>query len=240
MSNKLTTQANPTKLIVEKNAKDELVKGRIEDATLLYVQMQEGELSFGSETDRQISVQLAVTEDTAKNWKSVFPKNGYREVPNDVFEKQYKTEPPYPAEENQHVLRLKSRATYREDDSERDIKAGDVIPYDNKYRPKLYEIVEGKPVDITKTVQPANGSRGIVAFRATSNKFGEFPVLSGVLVTELIEMEKQSDIVSDFGITDTTPSTRRLGTGAIDNPTEAFDDDPQEEQQSSDYGDDWD
>lgn len=209
MTKKLTTPAKPTKLLVEKNAKDELVKGRIEDATLLYTQMQEGELAFGSETDRQLSVQVAVTEDTAKNWKATFPKNGYREVPNDQFEKTYKTEPPYPAEENQHVLKLKSRATYREDDPEREIKAGDVIPYETKSRPKLYEVVDGKPQDITQTTQPANGSRGIVAFRATSNKFGEFPVLSGVLVTELIEAEQQASIASDFGITEDTPNAAR-------------------------------
>ena len=140
MSNKLTTQANPTKLMVEKNAKDELVKGRIEDGTLLYVNMQEGELAFGSETDRQLTVQVAVTEDTARNWKATFPKNGYREVPNDQFQKAYKTDPPYPEEENQHVLKLKSRGTYQQDDPERDIRAGDIVPYDSPSRPKLSHV----------------------------------------------------------------------------------------------------
>lgn len=238
MTKKLTTPAKPTKLLVEKNAKDELVKGRIEDATLLYTQMQEGELAFGSETDRQLSVQVAVTEDTAKNWKATFPKNGYREVPNDQFEKTYKTEPPYPAEENQHVLKLKSRATYREDDPEREIKAGDVIPYETKSRPKLYEVVDGKPQDITQTTQPANGSRGIVAFRATSNKFGEFPVLSGVLVTELIEAEQQASIASDFGITEDTPQTQRVGSDAPSGSTEAPEETPQVDHQAPD-NDDW-
>lgn len=216
MSKKLSTQANPTKLLVEKNAKDELVKGRIEDGTLLYTQLQEGELAFGSETDRNLSVQVAVTEETAKNWKATFPKNGYREVPNDQFEKAYKTEPPYPEEDNQHVLKLKSRGTYQQDDPERDIQAGDVVPYDTLSRPKLYEVVDGKPQDITKTVQPANGSRGVVAFRATTNKFGTFPVLSGVLATELIEAEQQANLASDFGITDSTPTTNRLTSGTSD------------------------
>jgi hypothetical protein len=239
MSKKLSTQANPTRLLVEKNAKDELVKGRIEDATLLYVNMQEGELAFGSETDRQLSVQVAVTEDTAKNWKATFPKNGYREVPNDMFEKTYKTDPPYPAEEKQHVLKLKSRATFREDDPERDIKAGDVIPYETKSRPKLYEVVDGKPQDITQTTQPANGSRGVVAFRATSNKFGEFPVLSGVLVTELIEAEQQANIASDFGITDDMQSTQRIGSKAPDNSPGASNEAPQVEIQAPDEDDGW-
>tara|TARA_B100000929_G_scaffold139782_1_gene110713 strand:+ start:149 stop:862 length:714 start_codon:yes stop_codon:yes gene_type:complete len=236
MSKKLSTQANPTRLLVEKNTKDELVKGRIEDATLLYVSMQEGELAFGSETDRQLSVQVAVTEDTAKNWKATFPKNGYREVPNDQFEKAYKTDPPYPAEEKQHVLKLKSRATYQQDDPERDIRAGDIVPYESPSRPKLYEVVDGKPVDITQTTQPANGSRGVVAFRATNNKFGTFPVLSGVLVTELIEAERQANLASDFGITEETPSTNRL---TSDTPDDNDNDASQQNGGDQDLGEDW-
>lgn len=235
MSNKLTTQANPTKLMVEKNAKDELVKGRIEEATLLYVNMQEGELAFGSETDRQLTVQVAVTEDTARNWKATFPKNGYREVPNDQFEKAYKTNPPYPEEEKQHVLKLKSRGTYQQDDPEREIRAGDVVPYESPSRPKLYEVVDGKPVDVTMTTQPANGSRGVVAFRATNNKFGTFPVLSGVLVTELIEAERQANLASDFGITDNTPSTNRLASTA---PSSSGDSVPEQEENSQIVDDD--
>ena len=114
MSNELTTPAKPTKLLIEKNAKDEITKGRIEDATLLYVQLQDGELALNSETDINLTVQVAVTEDTAKNWKATFPKNGCREVPNEDFAKSYKTAPPYPHEEKQHVLKLKSRGTYQQ------------------------------------------------------------------------------------------------------------------------------
>lgn len=216
MSNELTTPAKPTKLLIEKNANGELIKGRIEDGTLLYVQLQDGELAFGSETDLNLTVQVAVTEDTAKNWKATFPKNGCREVPNEDFAKSYKTEPPYPHEEKQHVLKLKSRGTYHQDDPERDIKAGDLIPYEAPTRPKLYEVRDGKPVDITKDIQPANGSRGIVAFRTANNKFGTFPVLSGVLVTDLIEAQQQANIASDFGITEDTPSTKRLTNGLPD------------------------
>lgn len=236
MSNKLTTPAKPTKLMVEKNAKDELVKGRIEDGTLLYVELQEGELAFGSEADRDFTVQVAVTEDTASNWKATFPKNGCREVPNEEFSKAYKIDPPYPNEDKQHVLKLKSRGTYRQDDPERDIRAGDIVPYDYPTRPKLYEVVDGKPVDVTKTVQPANGSRGVVAFRATTNKFGTFPILSGVLVTDLVEAERQANIASDFGITDETPSTQRL---TSDNPTQPEENSNPEPQQNSQNFDDW-
>jgi len=225
MSNELTTPAKPTKLLIEKNAKGELIKGRIEDATLLYVQLQVGELAFGSETDLNLVVQMAVTEDTAKNWKATFPKNGCREVPNETFAKTYKTSPPYPEEEKQHVLKLKSRGTYHQDDEERDIKAGDLIPYETLTRPKLYEVREGKAVDVTKEVQPANGSRGIVAFRTANNKFGTFPVLSGVLVTDLIEAQQQASIASIFGITEDTPATNRLSSeAAVDDDDDAGDD----------------
>ena len=135
-----------------------------------------------------------------------------------------------------YIAKLKSRGTYQQDDPERDIRAGDVVPYDSPSRPKLYEVVDGKPVDITQTTQPANGSRGVVAFRATNNKFGTFPVLSGVLVTELIEAERQANLASDFGITDNTPSTNRLPSnapGGEDNHA------PEQENDSHDFDTDW-
>ena len=210
MSNSLSTPAKPTKLLVEKNNKDELTKGRLENATLLYTNLQEGELAYGSETERNLSVQVAVTKETAQNWQSVFPKNGCRESPNDQFVQAYKTDPPYPEEDTQHVLKLKSKAAYQQDNPERDITAGELVPYDSQSRPKLYEIVDGKPVDITMKTQPGNGSRGTVAFRAVTNKYGTFPVLSGVLVTELIESQNRASIESDFGITEDTPSTQHI------------------------------
>lgn len=209
MSTEVRIPAKPTKLLVEKNDNDELTKGRLEDVTLLYVRLQEGELAYGSETERNLSVQMAVTKETAKNWKSVFPKNGYKEVSNEQFTKSFKIDPPYPEQEDQYVLRLKSHTTYQSDSPEREIKAGDLIPYESPTRPKLYEIVDGKPVDITMTTQPANGSKGVVAFRATNNKFGVFPILSGVVVTDLIEAQQRSNFASDFGITADTPSTQR-------------------------------
>lgn len=239
MSKKLTTPAKPTKLLVEKNAKEELVKGRIEEGTLLYVMMQDGEYAYGSDTDRNFSVQVAVTEETAKNWKATFPENGCRTVPTDSFSKTYKTDPPYPEEENQHVLKIKSRATYREDEPDRDIRAGDIVPYDNKHRPKLYEVVDGKPVDVTKNVQPANGSRGVVAFRATNNKFGSFPVLSGVLVTDLLEEEEQANIASDFGISEDTPSTNRLNSESSGTHGSSGDEPGQGEDHQGSEGDEW-
>lgn len=227
MSKELSTPAKPTKLLIEKNAKDEITKGRIEDGTLLYVQLQDGELAFNSETDLNLTVQVAVTEETANNWKATFPKNGCREVPNEKFSQTYKTNPPYPHEEKQHVLKLKSRGTYHQDDEERGIKAGDLVPYDAPTRPKLYEVRDGKPVDVTKDVQPANGSRGIVAFRTANNKFGTFPVLSGVLVTDLIEAQQQASIASDFGITEETPATNRLSSDTSDSvdDNDVFDND---------------
>jgi hypothetical protein len=234
MSNELTTPAKPTKLLIEKNDKDEVIKGRVEDATLLYVRLQDGELALNSETDINLTVQVAVTEDTAKNWKATFPKNGCREVPNEAFARTYKTDPPYPEESMQHVLRMKSRGTYQQDDLEREIKAGDIIPYDNPSRPKLYEVRDGKPVDVTKDIQPANGSRGTVAFRTANNKYGTFPILSGVLVTELIESQRQANIASDFGITEDTPSTNRLPSDNV-----AIENDPEDEVSDQDSDDEW-
>jgi hypothetical protein len=228
MSNQVAVPAKPTRLLIEKNAQGVMTKGRIEEATLAYVRLQDGELSFGSETERNYAVQMVVTKETARNFKSVFSKNGYREMPNEQFTKTFKIDPPYPEQEDQYVLKLKSNTTFNNDIPERNIKAGDLVPYEAASRPKLYEIVEGKPVDITMTVRPANGSKGVVAFRIAENKFGTFPSLTGVVVTDLIESQQRASMESDFGITADTPSTNRKALPApAQNNNEPEDNEPQ-------------
>ena len=212
MTNPLITPAKPTKLIIEKNSKDEITKGRIEEATLLYTNLQEGNLAFGSDTERNLITQMAVTKETARNWRATFPKNSYKEVTNEQFVKSFKIDPPYPEQEDQYVLKLSAPAAYKRDSIEHGTKAGDLIPYDSLTRPKLFEVRDGKPVDITQTVRVANGSKGVVAFRTTKHEtYGTFPVLSGILVTELIEQQQRDNMVSNFG---EVADTKHLGTVA--------------------------
>lgn len=237
----LTTPAQPTKLIIEKNSKDEVSKGRIEEATLLYTNLQEGNLVFGSETDRAFTTQMAVTKETARNWKATFPKNGYREVTNEQFAKSFKIDPPYPTQEDQYIIKLSAPTVYKRDNPDYGTRAGDLIPYEQQNRPKLFEVRDGKPVDITQTVKVANGSKGVVAFRTVSHPtYGTFPQLSGILVTELIEMQQKEAMVATFG---EVSDTRRLGTIASANNNDDSDMDSVPQLQSpvnaSSIDDDW-
>lgn len=221
MSTNLITPAKPTKLIIEKNAEDKITKGRVEDVTLLYTNLQEGNLMFGSETERSLDTQFAVTKDTARNWRTTFPKNGYREVTNEQFVKSFKIDPPYPEQEDQYIIKLGAPTKFKSDlsippspsnEGGGEYKAGDLVPYEMNSRPKLFEVRDGKPVDITQTVRVANGSKGVVAFRTVSHPtYGTFPRLSGIIVTELIEQAQRDNMISNFG---DVSDTKRLGTVA--------------------------
>jgi hypothetical protein len=69
------------------------------------------------------------------------------------------------------------------------------------YRPKVL-LQEGKvALDVTKTVLPANGSKGKVSFEENNNDFGTFSRLKNVLVTEMIEYKKGGGNAADeFGL----------------------------------------
>jgi hypothetical protein len=96
-------------------------------------------------------------------------------------------------------LKLKAAAQLRAPASSAGLSAGDMIPYEWGSRPKVFVPVDGGVEDITLTVLVANGSRGSVAFSVSSNDFGTFPQLTGILVTELIEYESAGGSSSVFG-----------------------------------------
>jgi len=208
----------PTRLLVEKNEKGEMTKGRIEEVTLAYVKLQEGELAFGSDSERDYAVTAVVTEATAKDFKSVFVKNGFRTIPTEEFEGKMRMKAPYPEQKDQYCIKLKSNTAYSADIPNSSITAGMPVPYESPSRPKLFEIVNGKPVDITMTTKVANGSKGVVAFKVSINKFGTFPLLSGVMVTDLIEYADGNNFAADFGDTATTTTRKALPAPEANSP----------------------
>lgn len=225
MTKSVILPAKPTRLLIEKNEKGDLIKGRIEDTVLCYIKMQDGELAYGSQTERDYAVTAVVTEETSKNFKSVFPKNGVRALPNDQFTKSFRIDPPYPNQQEQYVIKFKSSTTYSNDIPSMNVTAGDLVPYEAQSRPKLFEVIDGKPVDVTMTSRAANGSQGVVAFRITQNKFGTFPTLSGVAITALVEAQQRASFESDFGaLTDTA------GRSALPAPSQSDDEDTNEPQ----------
>jgi len=158
--------------------------GKIQDVKFAYVKINKGSKKYESE-ETEYSVNVIVDKDTAKEMKKAFPKNKVRDISTEDFEEKYKFAPPYPDQDDQYVLNFKTNTHQKSN--------GEEVPYEWSSRPKVYVPAEdGKIKDVTREVRVANGSGGTVAFNVSNGKFGQIHHLSGVLVTDLIELEKRS------------------------------------------------
>lgn len=177
---------------------DDKTKGQIKDVVFCYVKLQEGSFKYQSKTEKEYTVDCIVDKATAKAFKKMFPKNGFKEIETEEFEDKYKIPPVYPDNDEQFLIKLKANAQIKVDIPKANLKAGDALPYEWSTRPKAYVPVDGGVKDVTMSVLIANGSKGTVAFNITENSYGSFPQLTGILVKELIEYEQQGNM-SDFG-----------------------------------------
>lgn len=160
------------------------------NGTLAYVVVQQPQLKYGSQTEKEYKVSVIVDEDTADDWDERFPKQAAKSVKTAEFEKLYRIPPVYPDAKKQYIITLKKPAQYKD---------GNPLP--ESYRPKIL-LREGEGVvDVTSDVLPANGSVGAVSFEIKTNDYGQFASLKNVLVEELIEYKKaSSDPAAEFGL----------------------------------------
>lgn len=183
-----------SKLEIINNDKNEPEKGYIRDAVLCYIKLQEGALKFNSKTEKEYVLDAVVDKATAKAWKKMFSKNTPKEIDTEDFEAKFKIPPPFPDQDEQFIIKVKSKAQLARDvdlGGDGVLAKGSLIPYEWNSRPKLFVKGETGVKDITMTTLAANGSKGDIGFKITSNDFGTFPQLNGVLVTDLIEYESQ-------------------------------------------------
>lgn len=156
--------------------------GKISDVTFAYVKLNKPGKKYESE-ETEYSVDVVVNKATAKEMKKNFPKNGVREVDNSEFEEKYKFPTPYPDQDEQYIIRFKTNSH---------MKDGNEVPYEWSNRPKVY-VPDGERVkDVTKDIAIGNGSKGVVAFNISDTKFGVIHHLSGILVKDLVELQKRS------------------------------------------------
>lgn len=174
-------------------------KGKLNDVTFCYVKLQEGGLKYQSKTEREYTLDCVVDKATSKAFKKAFPKNSVKEIDTPDFEAKYKIAPPLPNEDEQYVIKVKAKAQLSADAVSAGLSKGDAIPYEWATRPKVFLPTEGGVTDITMDTLVGNGSKGDVAFNITSNDFGTFPQLTGILVRELVEFEGGNASTSDFG-----------------------------------------
>ena len=185
-----------SKLVVETVNKK--TTGKIQDVVFLYVKLQSGATKYQSK-EIEYTVDLAVDKATSKEFKKAYPKNSCKEFDNAEFVEKFKIDPPFPAQDEQFVIKIKASAHLKADAPAANLKAGDLIPYEWNSRPKVFVPADGGVEDITLSVLVANGSKGDVAFTVNSNDFGTFPQLTGILVKELIEYEATGGASTPFG-----------------------------------------
>jgi hypothetical protein len=115
-----------------------------------------------------------VDKKTAKEWNKKFKKQPAKELDNAEFVAKYKSELPFPDQEEQYIIKL-SQNTHNADGKE-------------MYQPKVYQDIGGNNViDITKKKLVGNGSKGKAAYGVVENKFGTFAKLNSICIFDLIE-----------------------------------------------------
>lgn len=172
--------------------------GKIEGVVFAYCKLQTGDFKYQSNTEKEYSVDLIVDKATAKAFKKAFPKNSLKEIDTGEFEDKYKIDPPFPKEDEQYVIKLKSDAHLSGDVPNAGLSKGDLVPYEWATRPKVFVPTSGGVKDVTLTTLVGNGSKGVAAFKINSNSYGNFPQLTGILVEDLVEYE-QNGSASAFG-----------------------------------------
>ena len=156
--------------------------GTLNNVVFAYTKVQQPDFKYGSNTDKEFSVDCIVDKATAKAWNKQFPKQKAKEVDNEDFERIFKIKPPFDGDES-YVIKLKKPAQYHKD--------GETHPVPDQYRPRVFEKGEdGKLVDITKTKLVSNGSKGAVSYEENTNDYGTFARLKAIRVDELIEYKQ--------------------------------------------------
>lgn len=154
-----------------------------------YVKIQQADFKYGSDTDKEYSVDCTVSKADAKAWNKKYPKQKAKEIDNEDYTKIFKVDPPFPEQEEQYVIKLKKAAQYT--------KEGVTYPIPDQYRPRVFEKgADGKLVDITKDKLVSNGSKGVASFEENVNAYGTFAKLKAIRVDDLIEYKKASSAAS--------------------------------------------
>lgn len=170
----------------------------LENCTFCYCKIQKPVPGL-NEGDSEFTVDAVVEKSVAKIWNAEHPKNKVRVIDTDDFETKYKIPPPHPEQDSQYIIKFKK------------IHAKKGVEMPEKYRPRVFQTIKGKPVDVTFDVLPANGSTGKVSYSTFngSEKFpGVFVQLDAILVEDLIKYEDSaegSNVAipgSDFGATE--------------------------------------
>lgn len=173
-------------LKVEGKGKDRVC--RMNGVVLCYTQVQTPGKGFKGK-GKEYSTEVVIDKDLKKAFKKQYPKTQIREIETSEFKEAFKIDPPFPDQDEQYTIKIKCNALMTAAVPAHGVDKGDLVPYSWGSRPKVWEsIAKGKVKDVTRKKLVGNGSIGDVTFNTISNpEYGEFPALTGILVTDLVE-----------------------------------------------------
>lgn len=141
---------------------------------------------------------VVLSKDQYNEFKKKYPKNaGKGPIEADEFEKEFKT--PVPAEfAGQaliYFLKLDVKAFKFDKETEQ------AVPMADMYRPRVYQNIDGKQVDVTMDKLVGNGSKGHLNYYEYKYTYegteGVAPRLGAILVTDLVEYERKDNPVAN-------------------------------------------
>lgn len=158
----------------------------LSNVTFYFVKIQNPVKAF-NKIDTEWTVDVVASKADATALLKQFPKTSLKKLDHDEFKEKFKSDPPFPNEAIQHVLKFKKNH----------IKNGKECP--EQYRPRvLWDGPDGRQ-DITFTKLVGNGSKGDLSYRVKeTDEYGNFVELQAILVKDLIEYNSKG-VTSDFG-----------------------------------------
>jgi len=145
----------------------------LNNAVFFYTCIQTPTKKFESD-DTEWKTSAVVDKATAKAWNKRFAKQKAKEMDNTEFVEKYKTDVPFPEQEEQFIIKLSQNTHNAEGKA--------------MYQPKVYQdIGNNNVVDITSKKMVGNGSKGKAAYGVVENKFGTFAKLNSICIHDLVE-----------------------------------------------------
>ena len=156
-----------------------MLNGVLKDVYFYFARIDQPMNKYNS-ADKEFKVDVVVDQASFTKYVKEFPKKAYKMVANDDFYDTYKTEPPFPEQPMQYVMKFS-----------RDEVKKDGTPIAEEHKPKAYlEDNSGQVYDITSKFNIGNVSKGDLFYFVIETKdYGKQPKLSNIKVKHLIKYE---------------------------------------------------
>ena len=158
---------------------------KLENVYFAYTCIAEPTFKYESKIEKEFKTTVILSREQARDFKKLKLNKTVKEVETSEFEDKYKFAAPYPDQDEQYLINVSRRATYK-----------DGNPTPDWTHPKVVtQKDEGSPyIDITK-VAIGNGSRGDIRLEPSYNEKAKSTNISlhSLLIQELVPYESRGD-----------------------------------------------